>query len=62
MPRTIKIHFKPNGEVKLETSGYAGVSCQEASKRYEKALGRVADDTPKAEMFSETVDEGGIAL
>ncbi len=38
--KTIEIIVSPKGETRLETKGFAGASCQEASRFIEKALGR----------------------
>lgn len=37
--KTIIVVVSPQGETKLETSGFAGASCQEASRQLEQALG-----------------------
>jgi hypothetical protein len=37
--KTIEITVSPQGETKLETKGFAGAECQEASRQLENALG-----------------------
>lgn len=42
MERSILIHFdKVTGEVKVEASGFEGLSCLEATQPFEEALGVV---------------------
>lgn len=42
--------FEPGKPVTIETKGFAGASCKEASKFLEEALGNVVSDTPTREM------------
>ncbi|QDU89482.1 hypothetical protein Pla175_28720 [Pirellulimonas nuda] len=37
--KTIEIIVSPQGEARIETRGYAGAACQEASRLLEAALG-----------------------
>ena len=39
------------GEVKIETSGFTGKSCEEATAALEKVLGTVTDNTKTAEWY-----------
>ena len=51
----IEVTVSPTGEVSIQTRGYAGSACRQASQFLEKALGQVAQDQPTAEMYqSET--------
>ena len=44
MNRTIEITVSPKGETKVETKGFTGAECREASRFVEQALGaRTAD-------------------
>jgi len=47
----IEVTVSPTGEVSIQTRGYAGSACRQASKFLEKALGQVAKDRPTAEMY-----------
>ena len=38
--KTIKIIVSPTGETSLETKGFAGAECREASRFVEEALGK----------------------
>lgn len=39
MTKIIEVIVQPNGETKIETKGFAGSSCKEASRFLEQALG-----------------------
>lgn len=49
-PRTIEITVSSTGQTKLETRGFAGPACRDASRQLEQALGMVTSDQPTAEM------------
>ncbi len=51
--KTIEITVSPAGETRVETKGYAGTACRDATKLLERALGVVASDTPTAEMYQQ---------
>ena len=51
MNRVIEITVSPTGESRLETKGFVGSSCQEASRLLEQALGRVTEDRRTPEFF-----------
>ena len=46
----IEITVSPTGEITVQTKGFAGTSCKDATKALEKALGIVHADKPTAEM------------
>ena len=46
----IEVTVSPTGEVSVQTRGFAGSSCRQASAFLEKALGQVSKDRPTAEM------------
>ena len=48
--RTIEIIVSPKGETSVQTKGFAGSSCREASKFIEQALGQCTDEQLKAEF------------
>lgn len=59
-PRIIEITVDPAGKTKLETRGFAGPSCRDASRGLERVLGLVESDQPTAEMHQvqpEQIDE-----
>ena len=49
----IELIVAPNGETKVETKGFAGANCREASEFIERALGRRTTEKPTRE-FHET--------
>ena len=51
MHKTIEIVVDPTGAARLQTKGFAGASCRDASRLLEQALGTVESDTPTAEMY-----------
>ncbi len=44
MPRVIEVVVSPKGETTIQTKGYAGPNCLQASKFLEQALGLVTND------------------
>ncbi len=42
--KTIEIIVSPTGETRLETKGFAGSSCRDASRLIEEALGQRSDE------------------
>ncbi|MFI5379028.1 MAG: DUF2997 domain-containing protein [Tepidisphaerales bacterium] len=51
MTQTIEITVSPQGETTVQTKGFAGSSCKDASRFIERALGRVQSDQATAEMY-----------
>lgn len=51
--RTIEITVSPDGQSKVETKGFAGASCQAASKFLEHALGKVAHERLTEEFYQQ---------
>ena len=49
-PPTIEIVVEPDGSTSVETRGYTGPSCREASAFVERALGRTTGETLTAEF------------
>jgi DUF2997 family protein len=52
MPRIIEVIVSPTGETSVQTKGYAGADCQQASKWLEQALGVVSAETKTAEFYA----------
>jgi Protein of unknown function (DUF2997) len=52
MPRVIEVVVSPQGETTVQTKGYAGGDCLQASKFLEQALGAVAADHKTSEYFN----------
>jgi hypothetical protein len=53
--KTIEIIVSPQGQTKIETKGFAGAECREASKFLEQALGQQAGEQLTAEFHSQPV-------
>lgn len=50
MSKIIEVIVSPTGETKVETKGFAGNECQQASRFIEQALGKRGDETLTAEF------------
>jgi hypothetical protein len=50
MKSSIEIIVSPQGQTRLETKGFAGASCKDASRFIENALGRKVSEQATAEM------------
>ena len=48
--KTIEIIILPDGQSRLETKGFAGSRCREASRFLEAALGKTTSETLTAEF------------
>lgn len=48
--RTINVTIGPGGEIEIETKGFKGRACIDATKDLLKALGKVTSDTPTREI------------
>jgi hypothetical protein len=57
MARIIEVIVSPTGETTVQTKGYAGAECLQASKFLEQALGLTAADTKTAEFYQSTAAE-----
>jgi hypothetical protein len=51
MARIIEITVSPTGETTIQTRGYAGGDCLQASKFLEEALGVATTDRKTAEFY-----------
>jgi hypothetical protein len=64
MSKTIEIIIAPNGQSRVETNGFVGSECRDASRFIERALGQRTDEILKAEFHQsaehqQSVQEGG---
>ena len=50
-PQTIEVTVKPNGETLIETKGFTGPSCREATRSLEQALGIPTSEHLTAEFY-----------
>ena len=53
MNKIIEIIVAPNGQTKVETKGFTGNKCRQASKFIEQALGKRTDEKLTAEFHQE---------
>ena len=53
MAQQIKVRFLADGSSRVETVGFTGESCKQASEWIEKALASQTSDTNTAEMFQQ---------
>jgi hypothetical protein len=51
MKKIIRIIVGPKGETRIETKGFSGPECREASKFLEQALGRPVSEQLTAEFY-----------
>ena len=54
MSKTIEIIVSPTGQSRVETKGFAGSECRDASRFIEQAIGQQTSEILKAE-FHQTV-------
>ena len=59
MTKIIEIIVSPTGETKIETKGFKGASCQEASRFLEQALGSRTGEQLTAEFHQSQVEQVG---
>lgn len=57
MARVIEITVSPKGETTVQTKGYAGADCRQASRFVEQALGVATADRTTAEFYAATPTE-----
>ena len=55
--KVIVIIVSPSGQVSVQTRGFTGSSCRQASRVLEQALGIVQSDQPTAEMYQSTTNQ-----
>jgi len=54
MARVIEVTVSPQGDVTVQTRGYAGADCLQASRFLEQALGVATADHKTSEYYSTT--------
>jgi len=57
LSKTIEIIVAPNGESRVETKGFVGSECRQASRFVEQALGQQTDEQLKAEFHQSSSSE-----
>jgi hypothetical protein len=57
MAKVIEVTVSPQGETTVQTKGFVGADCQQASKWLEQALGIATQDLKTSEFFVNTTDQ-----
>jgi hypothetical protein len=57
MSRIIEVVVSPTGEATVQTRGYAGADCLQASRFLEQALGLTTDDRKTVEFYQPAAAE-----
>jgi hypothetical protein len=57
MTRVIEIVVSPTGQSKIETKGFAGSSCRDASRFLEEALGVTTEERQTAEFHQKSATD-----
>ena len=52
--KTIEITVSPTGETKIETKGFSGSECVNATRELERALGNSSKNQRTAEFYSQS--------
>lgn len=55
--KTIEIIVDQQGQTRLETKGFSGNACRDASRLLEKALGTTTSDKSTAEYYSQPANQ-----
>lgn len=55
--KTIEILISPTGETTIQTEGFAGAECQQASAFLEKALGTKTSERLTSEFYHEQTQQ-----
>lgn len=57
MTKQMIITISPAGETSLETSGFSGAACQDATRDFERALGVAGEETLTQEYYNAGTEE-----
>lgn len=55
--KTIEIVVSPTGETRIETKGFAGAECRQASEFVESTLGRRNSEQLTSEFYQPTTEQ-----
>ena len=61
MTKIIEIIVLPTGQTKIETKGFTGSSCRDASRFLEHAIGFKTEERTTAEFHLQPIDQQQIA-
>lgn len=62
MSQTLEILIAPDGSTRVETKGYSGRTCREASRFLEQALGQPTQETLTPEFYQTSVETEPVRL
>jgi hypothetical protein len=57
MSKSIQITVSPTGGTKIETTGFTGSACQDATRALEAALGATANEQMTSEFYTEAPEQ-----
>jgi hypothetical protein len=57
----IDVTVAPNGETRIETQGFVGAQCQQATRALEAALGLVQSEQLTPDFYQPTTQETSLA-
>lgn len=57
MSKIVTVTVDPTGGTKIETFGFEGASCQDATRDLERALGGATEETLKSEYYTQSDTE-----
>jgi hypothetical protein len=60
MSKFIEIIVSPTGQAQVQTKGFSGNSCREASLFIEQALGKRTDERLTSEFHQQTEQQSGL--
>jgi hypothetical protein len=55
--KIIEIIIAPDGQTRVETKGFSGAECRQASEFIEKALGKRTNETLTSEFYQQQTHE-----
>jgi hypothetical protein len=58
--KTIEIIVQPDGQTKVETKGFTGSECRQASEFLEKALGQRTSEQLTAEFYAKASEQENV--
>ena len=58
--KTIEITVSPNGESQVETKGFIGEGCQQASRFIELAIGKAVSEKLKPEFHEQYISNNSV--
>jgi hypothetical protein len=57
MNQVIEVFVSPQGQTRIETIGFNGSTCRDASRFIERALGKIVSEQLTGEFYRQTEDQ-----